>query len=145
MAEEEEIGLIFVSLEIGGDQSLFILLGTDGLINRKGNGSVDHIERAMFIGKVPPDLFLQLRSRITPGVIYFLGQRLAAPKPKGKLCELNVGFKYVDGREAVSGWRYGSESQGPHPEVCEFVRAAVEITEPWFQRERDKVHRYNAD
>jgi hypothetical protein len=52
-------------------------------------------------------------------------------------------LKYADGRLAKSGWRYGSESQGPHPEVCAFVAAAVEATEPWFQREKQRGRRGN--
>ena len=141
MEKSNEIVGIGVELLVGDQQSLFIMLGSDGTVNRMGNGSVDQIERELFIGSAPQDLFEQLRLRITPGVVHFLGQRLAAPQPKGKLCELTVMVKYADGREAASGWRYGSESQGPHPEVCDFVAAAVELTDPWFQRQKAVVRR----
>jgi hypothetical protein len=144
MRNDDEIVGLTVVLLIGGEQSLFILLGSDGSINRMGNGSVDHLERQMFIGKVDPDLFLQLRSRVTPGVLYFLGQRLEAPQPKGKLCELTVGFKYADGREATTAWRYGSESQGPHPEVGAFVVAAAQATDPWFEQQKEMARRNKA-
>ena len=69
-------------------------------------------------------------------MIPFLGRNLAAPSPIGKPCELTIGLKYANGREAASAWRYGSESQGPHPEVVEFVKEALRITEPWFQRQK---------
>jgi len=134
--DSSEIVGILVVLRVDGEPSLFVLLAEDGAINRMGNGSVDDIERKMFIGQVTPDLFMQLRSRVTPGVVHFLGQRLAASQPKGQLCELTVMFTYADGREATSAWRYGSESQGPHPEVRDFVTAAVEVTEPWFQQQK---------
>lgn len=139
MANTSQVVAILVRLAVAGEQSLFVVLGSDGSINRMGNGSADDIERQLFIGKVAPDLFMQLLARVTPGVVHFLGQGLAVPHPKGKPCELIVLFKYADGREAVSGWRYGSESQGPHPEVCDFVAAAVELTEPWFQAQKRMV------
>jgi hypothetical protein len=141
MHSGDEIVGVLVVLLVGGERSLFVLLGKDGTINRMGSGSLDQIERQMFIGSAHPDLFTQLRSQVTPGVIHFLGQRLAAPQPKGKLCELTVMFKYADGHEAKSAWRYGSESQGPHPEVRAFVAAAVQATEPWFQRQKDVTQR----
>jgi hypothetical protein len=85
MNSGDEIVGVLVVLLVGGERSLFVLLGKDGTINRMGSGSVDQIERQMFIGSVHPDLFTQLRSQVTPGVIHFLGQRLAAPQAKGKL------------------------------------------------------------
>lgn len=48
-----------VTLWIEGQQSLFILLGSDGLINRAGDGS-EEIDTNLFIGKVDPELFQQL-------------------------------------------------------------------------------------
>lgn len=141
MHSDDEIVGIIVELHVGEELSLFILLGKDGTINRMGNGSVDDIERQLFIGKISPDLFLRVRARVTAGVIHFLGQQLAAPRPKGKLCELAVVFTYADGRDATTAWRYGSESQGPHPEVREFVMAAMEATEPWFEQQKEMVRR----
>jgi hypothetical protein len=141
MDEGNDIAVIMVVLLVDGEQSLFIMLSEDGTINRMGNGSIDQIERQMFIGRLDSGVFRQLRSQVTDGVVYFLGQRLAAPEPKGKLCELSVLFKYADGREAKSVWRYGSESQGPHPEVCTFVVAAAQVTEPWFQQQKEMVRR----
>jgi hypothetical protein len=136
-----EIVGILVELRVDGVESLFLLLDNVGGINRMGNGSVDDVAHKMFSGRVAPELFMQLRSQITPGVVHFLGQRLQAPQPKGKLCELTVMLRYADGREATSAWRYGSESQGPHPEVRDFVVAAVQVTEPWFEQQQQMVAR----
>jgi len=141
MRSAEEVVAIVVVLHIDGQQALFALLGADGSINRMGSGSSSPSDGEMFIGKAPPELFQLLRSKITPGVIHFLGQRLAAPNPRGKPCELTVCLKYATGREAASAWRYGSESQGPHPEVVDFVKETVRITEPWFQQQKAMVTR----
>jgi hypothetical protein len=137
-ATDEVIGIMVV-LVVGGQQALFALLGSDGSIHRMGSGLVDASDRDMFIGKAPPELFQELRSKITPGVIHFLGQRLAAPNPVGKPCELTVGIQYASGREAASAWQYGSESQGPHPEVVDFVKETLRITEPWFEQQKVMV------
>lgn len=130
----DEIVVIVVVLVIGGEPSLFILVGADGLINRMGSGLVDNFDRQLFIDIGSPDLFVRLRSQITPGVTHWLGQALEAPHSKGKLCELVVRFGYADGRETATVWRYGSESAGPHQEVRDFVIATLEVTEPWFQQ-----------
>lgn len=139
-----EVIAIVVVLEVAGRQALLALLASDGTVNRMGSGRVDESDRDMFIGKTAPALFENLRSKITPGVIHFLGQRLAAPNPVGQPCELTVGLRYADGRDVASAWRYGSESHGPHPEIVEFVKQAVQITEPWFQKQKDMVARRSA-
>ena len=48
---------VMVTLAVADDQSLFILLGSDGSINRMGTGSATQIERDMFIGKTSLDAF----------------------------------------------------------------------------------------
>lgn len=125
-----------VTLNVGGQPALFALLASDGTINRMGSGLVDASDRTLYIGKAEPALFQEARSKITAGVIHFLGQRLAAPNPVGKLCELTVGLTYASGRDAASAWRYGAESQGPHPEIVQFVKEMLRITEPWFGRQK---------
>src|SRR5262249_33807988 len=54
----DEFHGIMVTLKVGGEQSLFIMLGADGSINRVGTGAVDNAERDMFIGRTDPALFL---------------------------------------------------------------------------------------
>jgi hypothetical protein len=136
MQDDHDIVAILVALHIGEQQSLFALLSADGCINRMGSGTVDEIDRDLYMGQVPPGLFEQLRAKVTPGVVHFLGRQLEAPDPRGKLCKLQVGFQYATGREDFSIWRYGSDSLGPHPEICAFVEAAVRLTEPWYQAQK---------
>jgi hypothetical protein len=134
-----DVTLILVTLFEGGEQSLFILLDAEGLVNRMGNGSVDDIEREMFIGKADLDLFQQLHAKLTPEVLQWFGQQLEAPQMRGKICELTVTLKQADGRELMTAWRYGSQSQGPPPEVRDFVVAAIDATDPWFEQQKARV------
>src|SRR4051812_11596193 len=102
----DEFHGIMVTLLVGGEQSLFIMLGADGSINRVGTGAVDITERDMFIGHTDPALFRDLRAQIKPELLAWCGQSRAAPDPQGKVCELTVGFKRASGEELVIAWRY---------------------------------------
>jgi hypothetical protein len=130
---------VMVTLVIGSEQSLFILLGSDGSINRLGTGAVDNTERDMFIGRTDPGLFGQLREQITAELLGWCGQSRADPDPRGQVCELTVGFQRAGGEECLTSWRYGSQSQGPPSEVAQFVLAAVRATDPWFAQQRAMV------
>jgi hypothetical protein len=130
---------VMVTLDIGGEPALFVLLGEDGSINRLGTGAVDNTERDMFIGRTDADLFRQLREQITPELLGWCGQSRADPDPRGQVCELTVGFQRAGGEEVFTSWRYGSQSQGPPPEVAQFVLAAVRATDPWFAQQQAMV------
>jgi hypothetical protein len=56
MGEREDVHGVMVTLLAGGEQSLFIMLGSDGSISRMGTGSVDNAERDLFIGKTGPEV-----------------------------------------------------------------------------------------
>jgi hypothetical protein len=137
----DEFHGVMVTLKVGGDQSLFSMLGADGSINRVGTGPVNNTERDMFIGRTDPALFLALHEQITPELLAWCGQSRGDPNPKGKVCELTVGFKRTNGEELLTVWQYGSESMGPPPEVGQFVVAAVRATDPWFAQQQAMVRR----
>jgi len=136
---------ILVTLLVGGEQVLFIMLGSDGSINRLGTGSVSNTERDMFIGQTSPEVFEQLRGKITEELLRWGGQSRSAPEKRGKVCKLTRGFKEAEGQELMTGWQYGSESQGPPPEVSDFVVAAVEATTPWYEQQKAMVSRGRRD
>jgi len=133
MANEKDVFGIMVRLLVDGETSLFIMLGDEGSITRKGTGAVDSRDGELFIGRTDPAIFQQLRQQIGPELLGWLGQRRQDPQPRGKICELTVMLKYANGEESATAWRYGAESQGPPPGVCQFVIAAVNATNPWFE------------
>jgi hypothetical protein len=135
MGAEKAIKGIMVTLHIADQQALFIMLASEGTINRMGTGSVSNIERDLFIGRTTPELFEGLRQRVGADLLRWIGQ-YGDPSPRGKLCRLTVGFQHDDGSEAMSHWQYGAESQGPPPVVRDFVIAAVRTTDPWFQQQK---------
>ena len=145
MTAEKPITGILVTLDIADRQALFIMLASDGAINRMGSGSVtinrmgsasvNKTDRIMFIGCTSLELFEGLRQRVGADLLRWIGE-YADPSPRGELCRLTVGFQHDDGSESMSRWQYGAESQGPAPEVRGFVRAALESTDPWFQKQK---------
>jgi hypothetical protein len=139
MNTRDNIHGMLVKLNISDQPALFVLLAADGTINRLGTGSVNNVENDLFIGVTDLSCFEQLRGKITDELLGWCGQQLADPDPHGEICELTVGFQQADGQSLMTAWRYGSESQGPPPEVCEFVIAAVKATEPWFQKQQAMV------
>lgn len=131
----EDISAVMVSLEIENKNSLFVLLAKDGSINRLGTGTEDNKENSMYIGITSSETFEKLIKQINPKFFDWNGE-YGSSEIKGKSCKLMVGFKLNDGTETGSVWNYGTQSQGPPPEIREFVVAAVEATEPWYEEQK---------
>ena len=55
--------------EARGKQSLFIVLGADGSINRLGAGEVDNSDPVLCIGRTDSVLFRSVREKITPELL----------------------------------------------------------------------------
>ncbi len=134
-----DISAILVTLSVGEEQVLFAMLASDGGINRLGTGSENNQEHTMCIGKTDPSCFHELCSTVTPELLQFCGRSLADPKPKGKRCQLTLGFKQVDGKELMMGFVYGSQSQSPPPAVCKFVLATVKATDTWYEEQKTMI------
>lgn len=132
MLSSQDVTGIYVTLNIDGVPSLLVMLDADGSINRFGTGAVDNAEKQMCIGIIAPTLFEDLRAQITPDLLRWIGGR-AVPDPKGKLCQLSIGFTLANKQEHTILFRYGADSLGPPPEVKRFVLSAVETTNPWYE------------
>jgi hypothetical protein len=126
---------ILVTLHVGESQALYIMLSADGAIHRMGSGAESGSEKDLFIGKASGDLFSGLRRCLTPALLQWLGE-FSDPHPQGKACRLTIGFRQDDGTVLTSQWQYGTGSQGPPPEVCDFVRAALYATQPWYEEQQ---------
>jgi hypothetical protein len=135
---KDTVEAIMITLEIDSKQSLFVLIAADGTINRKGTGTVRNRERDMFIGISQEPIFDKLRDKILPEWFENLGG-YDVPDKKGLPCELWIWMKHSDGNESALGFRYGSESQGPPSDVCEFVTEAVSLTESWYENQKKMV------
>ena len=138
MFTREEVSGIFITIHIDDEQVLFILLDASGTVNRLGTGAEDNVEKQLFIEQSSSEMFEALKSGILPETAQWDGG-YSASEPKGKPCRLTVGFMNGDGRESACMFEYGSESQGPPPELCDLVMAAVEITNPWYEEQKQNA------
>ncbi len=142
MPKVSDINAVHITLEIDGKQSLFVLLSQEGTINRLGTGAVNNKENDLFIGMSPEPLLDQAKQSLTDDLLDHMGG-YEVPDQKGASCRLSIGFMFADGEENGFGFSYGSESQGPPPEISQFVVAAVKATEPWYQEQKKMVSANN--
>jgi hypothetical protein len=140
MKEGNTINGILVTLEVAGEQTLYVMLGVDGTIHRMGSGSEHNLDLDLFIGKSWIDEFQRLSKLTTSVFPQWAGGRVD-PQLQGKRCRLTIRLRLDGGGEVFSGWEYGTNSQGPPPEVCEFVRATVDITNEWVEEQKRRIVR----
>jgi len=132
---KDSIQAILVELRVDDECSLFVLLAEDGLVNRQGTGTVDNSERTLFVGRAKEPLFARLRNKIRPD--WMAHQRAYdIPEKAGRICTLRILFRHGDGRETGFRFRYGSHSQGPPSDICDFVNAAVRLTDRWYEDQK---------
>lgn len=136
----ESISTIMVKLDVADRQVLFIVLADDGLVNRLGTGAVGNGENDLFIGHTADSLFKELRAMVRARWMDHLGSYDVASKV-GKTCILSVLFRTPDGEEGGLRFVYGSESQGPPGEICQFIREAVRLTDPWYAKQKEAATR----
>ena len=131
----ETIKVIMVQLDIADKPALFIVLAEDGMINRAGTGAINNSEHDMYIGRTKDPLFAELRAKVQPEWMEHLGLYDVHEKA-GKTCTLTVSFKASDGDGGSLRFVYGSESQGPPDDICNFVTEAVRLINPWYDRQK---------
>jgi len=137
----QDITAILISIKVEDKPSLFILLAGDGTINRMGTGTRNNTERNLYIALTKEKYFEKLRSAVRPVWLEHQGV-YDVPEKQGKLTELAILFAYKDGAEGGLTFLYGSTSQGPPADICDFITLAVNLTEPWYQewKSRAKSH-----
>ena len=140
MPQVSDIDGVSITLKIDGKQSLFILLAADGTINRLGTGAVNNRDKDLFIGRTDQPLLKELLTTLSESSLEHMGG-YDVPEKKGALCELTIALSFTNAENNGFAIRYGSESQGPPHEIVEFVRAAVDLTDPWFQEQKQMVRK----
>lgn len=100
-----------------------------------GTGAEDNMEKNLFIGTDDENCFTKLVSQAREVVLKWCGV-YQAPNAQGNNCKLVLSLRLTDGSEYTSEWRYGTLSQGPPPDVQDFVVAVTQLTEPWYERQK---------
>lgn len=139
MPTVSEIQAIHITLEIDGNNALFVLLANDGTVNRLGTGAVDNSETSLFIGVTDPPLIDEVMKSLNDEMLEHMGG-YEIPDQKGASCLLTIGFQFSGGEENGFRFSYGAESEGPPGEIIRLVIAAVEATEPWYTEQKEATN-----
>ena len=127
-----------IQLDIDEESSLMILLHKDGTINRKGSGT-EEIDHDFYMGMQEDSLLTELAKLVTPEFQNLLNRVYDFPDKKGKTCMLEITL--FDGKETTGvRYTYGSESMGPPIPIANYVKKAIELTDPWY-KEQVKIKR----
>lgn len=138
MPHVADIHALSISLQVDGLQALFLRIDRDGSIQRLGTGAVDNEEQQLIVGQANPELFRQTLKQLADPLLAHCGA-YDLPDKEGLHCVLTIAFTFADASENGFAFHYGSESQGPPQELAHFVAAALEITEPWYQRQKREL------
>ncbi|MBN2358938.1 MAG: hypothetical protein JXR83_05760 [Deltaproteobacteria bacterium] len=132
---KENLAQVAVSLDIAGRRSLFVLLSEDGSINRMGTGSPASPDNDLYIGAGQSALFTSFLERVPEEIFAFQG-RYEVRERTGAECELAILFGTRANETVGFEFRYGAESEGPPREICDLVRAAVDVTDHWYREQQ---------
>lgn len=129
------IDKVLVTLEVGDNTPLFILLEKRGTVHRKGNGGIQGADQPLMQGISHDGHFEALMMTVDESIFQFAGV-LKFPDRVGRECRLTIIFNSDNG-EVDYSFRvvYGEESQGPPMELAQILINAVKITDPWYQRQ----------
>tara|TARA_R110000737_G_C14433331_1_gene460073 strand:+ start:154 stop:567 length:414 start_codon:yes stop_codon:yes gene_type:complete len=130
---KEKIEKTLIELTIDNQQALFIILGQDGTLNRKGNGNLQNISHDMYMGKMKDTfLFENLKTKMNSDFLNYIGKVFDIPDQKGNKCSLKILFQ---GKEINTGleFHYGELSQGPPQVIINYVMMAINITDFWIE------------
>ena len=125
----DDVSGLSIDLEINDKRSLFLLLGSDGSINRLGTGTMDNTEDGLFIGVTDPAIFQAVKAQLSTELFQFLGGTFQLKNPLGASCKLTIAFQFNDNSSNGFVFLYGAESVGPPREVADLVQAAVRHTD----------------
>lgn len=129
--KRDDIQVLWITLTIDGEDSLLIVLGRDGLVNRQGTGIAGKTQKALYIGK-HSGIFKEVLNSVDEDFLQYMGA-YKAKKIKGSVCRLTVNFEFSGKKTHGFVWKYGLESQGPPRELTQVVIKAIEMTEPHYQ------------
>ena len=133
MYQKHLIDKALLTLDVGDKTALFILLGKDGTINRKGDGSPVH-DLPLHRGHSNQRHFDALMMTIDETIFNYTGV-IKQPNRVGTECALTIIFQGKNELDFSFRAVYGADSDGPPRELTEILINAVKITEGWYQEQ----------
>ena len=125
------IAAIMLTIKVDNKPSQFILLASDGTINRMdGDGH-------LVIDNTQVKYLDTLKLSVDPSWLTD-SRSYEARLKKGKIMERSIFFSFKDGSESGITYKYGSESQQPPKSIMDFFEKALNITDPWYSKWKSK-------
>jgi hypothetical protein len=142
MPAPPELAAFMIEMSIDGAPALVLVLSADGAVNRGGSGKAGPVEKDVFIEQTDGTFFREVVTAFDPSWldkagIYALPGRVG-PRHILKLSLLCIGRPPV-----VLAFDYRLDS-GPPPAIQAFIQRALEVTQPWYDRQRQAVARFDA-
>ncbi|MFN8277596.1 MAG: hypothetical protein U0T84_08940 [Chitinophagales bacterium] len=130
---KHQLNKLLVSLDIDGQNALFIAISKQGDIARKGNGAAPN-QLPLLQGVSHQGHFDAFMMTISEDVFAYSG--VFDQKPyTGRICTLMIVFNGEDEAEAGFKCIYGDQSDGPPGELVQMVINAVKLTQPWYDQQ----------
>ena len=135
---KNEVEGICVSLETDGARRFYAALDAAGSISRSGSGKMTDKHDDLFIGITKDHLFEKLIPIISETLFQGIGQSFNIPFQDDIPCSLTISFQIKEKIENII-IKYGYNSGLPD-DVRAFLRAILDLTEPWYQLQKQKKH-----
>lgn len=127
-----EIDKALITLEVSGQNTIFILLCSDGTIHRKGSGKLNDITNPLVRGVSHAGHLDALMSTLDEDIFNYSG--VIEKKPRaGNECVLSIVLNGKRGEELIYRVIYGDQSEGPPKELVDILLNAVKITDSWYK------------
>ena|GEM_PF-1750568 len=137
MSYKDKLESCLVSLDVGDQNALLIVLSKDGTICRRGNGN-PHKQMELLKGVSTQEHYEAFMMTVSEDLFMFSGFFEQNPII-GTVCKVMIVFSGPHGEEAGFKVLYGADSQGPPHEITEMLINAVKLTDQWYEEERQKL------
>ena len=126
-----------IEIKVEEQTSLLILLYKDGTINRKGDGTLA-IDSNFYMGIQNDSILQKLTKTVSSDFLELFNKIYDISDKKGKTCTLEITLTNEQERKGLI-YTYGSESGGLPVSISNYVKKAIELTDPWYKNQAKMV------
>ena len=141
MIPKNEIQKLAINLETDGKRRFYLTVDSEGYISRKGTGRMIDDNDDVYIGRTSEPLFKKLLFTIGESLLRCAGGVFKIDSGHDVPCRLTILLGTKNKAEAIV-FEYGYQSGLPD-DVRDFLKTALELTEPWYQHQKKYIQEVN--
>ena len=126
-----------IQFQVANASQLHLIIRRNGSISRRGDG--EQPDGPIAMGRIEGEVFTSLVDSL-PEEVWSEPGRYELSRQGGDPFLLSVGLT-GEGLDTGLAFQYDSEGVGPPEELIEFVEAALDATEEWYQDQLPQKHR----